>query len=159
MGLLAFLRDTRVRRFVLPSGQAVSIYADLRERFWAKVDLTGDGCWEWTSSTNGRGYGTFRLGGHVVRAHRVAYTIKHGAIPDGLVLDHLCCNKACVRPDHLEAVTQQVNSLRGRRTYARQTHCAAGHAFDEANTYVTPSGKRQCRECTRARHRRARNGA
>ncbi len=78
-------------------------------------------------------------------AHRVAYELAIGPVPDGLVVDHLCFNRACVRPGHLEPVTQQENVMRAR------THCRKGHEFTPENTYVRPGGtggiQRICRTC------------
>lgn len=85
------------------------------ERFWAKVQKT-DTCWLWTGGISGagRGYGYFFDGERVVRAHRWSYQQSIGAIPVGLVLDHLCHQTTCVRPEHLEAVTQAENVRRHR---------------------------------------------
>lgn len=90
-------------------------------RFWAKVDKQTDGCWIWSASRYVRrgGYGQFNLNGTAVKAHRIAYELVKGPIPDGLVLDHLCRVTACVNPDHLEAVTQQENTRRGERGLTR----------------------------------------
>ena len=77
-----------------------------------------------------------------------------GPIPDGLYLDHLCRVRDCVAPDHLEAVTNRENTVRGENFIARQvstTHCPQGHLYDEANTYICGRGKRECRTCKRAR--------
>src|SRR5688572_16860021 len=82
------------------------------DRFRAKVDRTG-GCWLWTASRILSGYGQVRFEGKNQRAHRVAYALVKGPIPEGLVLDHLCRVKHCVNPDHLEAVTQAENLRRG----------------------------------------------
>ena len=82
------------------------------ERFMSKVSKQPSGCWEWTKCGDRYGYGTFRLDKKMQKAHRVAYTLLVGAIPQGLVLDHTCENRRCVCPDHLEAVTQQVNIQR-----------------------------------------------
>lgn len=119
------------------------------ERFMAKVDKQSgrDACWLWTGGffADG-GYGQFRYGKET-RAHRVAYVIFVGPIPAGLVIDHLCGVKACVRPSHLEAVTQGENV---RRASARKTHCPQGHPYSGANLYVNPnSGHRLCRCCMR----------
>ncbi len=125
------------------------------ERFWVKVDLTGD-CWEWTASKNKKGYGRFRFQGETRLAHRVAYEMIVGPIPFGLTLDHLCRNHGCVRPEHLEPVTQRVNVERGdglaalARTHISKTHCPKNHPYDEGNTRVTKQGWRRCRTCENA---------
>lgn len=128
------------------------------DRFLVKVTKT-DGCWVWTGSVKSSGYGQFRVGDRVRSAHRVAYELEHGDIPADLVLDHLCRNRRCVRPSHLEAVTQRTNVLRGvgfAACKARQTHCIHGHEFDPANTYVAPNGTRRCRRCRAEAQNRAR---
>jgi hypothetical protein len=98
-------------------------------RFWAKVALPdARGCLVWTGPGSGTGYGKFRRFRRSVFAHRFAYMALVGPIADGLVLDHLCRNRACVRPDHLDAVTQRVNVLRGESPaacHAVATHCPA----------------------------------
>ena len=83
-------------------------------RFWAKVNVQPTGCWLWTGAQV-KGYGRLRFGGRVQPAHRVAYEMMVGPIPSGLTLDHLCHVKACVRPSHLEPVTQAENLHRARR--------------------------------------------
>lgn len=130
----------------------------ITDRFWEKVDRRGpDECWQWLARKDRDGYGRFRDGPLMVKAHRFAYEQMVGPIPDGLQIDHLCRNRPCVNTRHLEAVTQRVNILRGNgitAKQARQTHCKRGHAFDEANTYVLKRGERQCRICAAARNRR-----
>lgn len=119
------------------------------ERFWTKVDKTESGCWVWTSAFYQNGYGAFWLNGKSRLAHRVAYEMVAGPIPDGLQLDHLCRRQACVNPAHLEPVTAQVNTLRNSSPSAinaRRVECIHGHPFDLANTYVY-KGHRQCRTC------------
>ena len=133
------------------------------ERFWAKIDAwTTDGCWNWTACLT-NGYGHLWVAGRTVRAHRFAYELLVGPIPEGLVIDHLCRNHACVRPDHLEPVTQAVNVQRGigpAATRAPKAECPQGHLYAGSNVYLY-RGKRNCRECRNARKRawrRARRG-
>lgn len=127
-------------------------------RFWAQVDF-GDDCWEWLGPRFPSGYGmaSTLLDRY---AHRASYQLTRGAIPKGLTIDHLCRNRACVNPTHLEAVTQRTNVLRSpiarAAINARKTHCAHGHEFTPENTYRAPRDphRRQCRACLR-RQRRA----
>lgn len=127
------------------------------ERFWEKVDRTG-GCWIWTAAEDGKGYGAFGVAeGLTVKAHRFAYEDLAGPVPAGLQLDHLCRNRLCVNPDHLEPVTNRENTIRGlapstnaARLKAR-THCKYGHEFTAENTRLTREGWRDCRACRRQR--------
>jgi hypothetical protein len=133
--------------------------------FWSKVALPNEqGCMLWLGSVTTRGYGLLALptaGGWVkVAAHRLSYTLTHGPIPMGLVIDHVrangCTNKHCVAPLHLEAVTQRENTLRGRGPVAlnaRKTHCPQGHPYSPENTYAEPQGGRKCRRCLAVKQR------
>ena len=122
------------------------------ERFWAKVDKTGD-CWLWTAVTNDRGYGQFWFDGKMVKPHRWIYEAEVGPIAEGLVIDHLCRTRNCVRPSHLEPVQQLVNVRRGNSgiNYRGVTHCPQGHPYDDANTYWYKGKHRECRACHRER--------
>jgi hypothetical protein len=129
------------------------------ERFWEKVDRSGD-CWLWMAGRISTGYGAFHpTKGTTVLAHRWAYENEVGPIPDGLVIDHLCRVRHCVRPSHLEPVTGQINSERGAG-YAllngMRTACRNGHEYTTENTYIQPSkdNTRRCRECARAHDRK-----
>lgn len=133
--------------------RAQRLWGTPEERFWPKVDKSGgpDACWPWNAGLSPEGYGVFTwVKGKSGPAHRFAWMLAHGVpFPDGLVTDHLCRNRACVNPSHIEAVTQHVNLHRSPLTCAGKTHCPQGHAYDEANTYRPPSGRRMCRACRR----------
>jgi hypothetical protein len=137
----------------------------LIERFWPKVNKEGPvpdnrpelgRCWQWTASTTAGGYGQIRAGGTagtMLYAHRLAYEFTIGPIPNGLQLDHLCRNRACLNPSHLEPVTNRINGLRGQSfaaINARKTHCPKGHEYTTENTVVdSNTGSRSCRTCRR----------
>lgn len=125
------------------------------ERFWEFANINmhdSSACWIW-SHYHSSGYGRF-MG---YRAHRIAYTLARGPIPDGLTLDHLCRTTLCCNPAHLEPVTGSVNSSRGPLVQARkaQTHCAHGHEYTPENTVHRYNRTRECRACRNEWLRRA----
>lgn len=128
-------------------------------RVMRRVVVNLEGCWVFTGSTNGEGYGRigWRSDGRqtMAYAHRVVYEATVGPIPAGMVIDHLCRNRACVNPVHLEPVTERTNILRGTGASARnikKTHCPQGHALVGRNLLQMRGRKlgwRECRECKR----------
>ena len=126
--------------------------ADARERFLGKIERTASGCWEWQGYIDRHGYGRITINYKPHSAHRVGYELFVGPIPDGLVIDHLCRNRACVNPEHLEPVTNDENVRRGLRSPTK-THCVHGHEFTIENTRISASGRRRCLECERIRSR------
>lgn len=152
--------DWHYQRWLKYGDPLYSPPSTVAERFWSKVYLHGPmaspylgPCW-----TRGKAnrYGTIQDGTRKVPSHRWLWEHINGPVPDGLVLDHLCRNPSCVNPAHLEPVTKAENTRRGeaaeasRRYWASKTHCPQGHAYDEENTYRSPSGGgRECRTCKR----------
>lgn len=138
----------------------MQIAADKQTRFWAKVEL-GPGCWNWTGATNPSGYGRFAAVGRTLHgAHRVAFWLNGGTIPDGMVIDHICRNRRCVNPAHLRCVNRLINVHENSESPAHlnsiKTHCTSRHPLADDNLFVRADGYRGCRECRRAYHRTAR---
>lgn len=137
-------------------------HEDWELAFWAKVRETSDGCWLWTAGVDAGGYGQFgsrskgTRKGKTVRAHRIAYELVVGQIPEGLQLDHLCRVRRCVNPAHLEVVTLAENVRRGGN--AMKVTCKHGHpiAGPGADVYVDRHGRRHCRPCRARRLRELR---
>ena len=131
--------------------------------FWKNVAVGGmDACWPWLRAVTSAGYGSVFIDGRRQSAHRVAYALVHGPIPDSLVIDHKCRNKVCVNPRHLDLVTTRVNVIDRSQSpvaqNARKTHCRLGHPFNTENTYVDSTGRRHCRTCMKANDHKHRTG-
>lgn len=133
---------------------------DRKLMFWSHVTKT-EGCWLWSGTKSEKGYGLFRIDGKPKRAHRIAYEMIVGDVPEGFTLDHLCRVPGCVNPAHLEIVTSQENTRRGIE-YRKQhdipmnaclkygglkPFCKHGHPYSGDNLYIAPNGRRVCRAC------------
>lgn len=105
-----------------------------------------------TNKVQKTGYTFMRYKGKTVGTHRISWELLNGAIPNGLVIDHKCSNRACIAPDHLRLVSQQENIMAGLHSIDNRTHCNQGHTF-EGNIMVRKNGKRECAECNRVRSR------
>jgi hypothetical protein len=130
------------------------------ERFLAKIDIKENGCWEWQGTIDEKGYGLFWNGVKTIRAHRYSYEWfnqyklpKYD--PNGLQLDHLCRNRKCLNPNHLELIMHYKNIKRGESgiNHKSKTHCPKGHPYDDKNTYIQPNGSRACKICSRENYR------
>ena len=135
------------------------------DRFWAKVDICGaDECWLWLAAKSSTGYGVFSFQRNKgMSAHRVAYILTHGPVAKGIDVDHLCRNRLCVNPSHLNLLTHKENLLKSRsygpfrkslnprkpssRIFIPKDVCKNGHQMTPENTYVHIRGKRISREC------------
>lgn len=133
----------------LGSAAAAAQKRPIMERLTAQRTITTEGCWEWGGIRQPNGYGVIHHEGTGSRTHRVAYEAWVGPIPEGLHIDHLCRNKACFNPEHLEPVTHAENMRRTRRGV-----CTNGHELTDENIY-TYGNKRHCRPCRRDRSRNA----
>lgn len=153
------------RRHGDPEGGS-RIVGDVEGNFWRKVSAPdARGCWPWTGAISGTGYGLFSPPAtRGVAAHRYSYELLIGVIPDGLTIDHLCFNRICCNPAHMEPVTRGENARRGqvnrlrrngraRPDLTERTHCKNGHEFTAENTRRVGNA-RHCRECQRERSER-----
>lgn len=129
-----------------------------QDRLWSNIDVVDvDDCWVWKGATTVKEYGRLRVGGRKKLAYQYAYELVCGPVPDGLELDHLCRNRACCNPFHLEPTTHQENVLRGvagltNNHQTKKTHCPSGHPYSDTNTRKQ-DGQRRCIVCRREQGR------
>lgn len=141
-----FILPTLTLGYMPRKGQTVAAHL----RVLMRVQILDDGCWFYKGRKDDKGYGAVTVYPNMERrAHRVVYEALVGPIPEGLSIDHLCRNRGCVNPEHLEPVTHLENVRRG---YWGKNHCKHGHDYDVENTRWW-RGRRFCRECDRIRHR------
>lgn len=130
-------------------------------RLMEKITIDENGCWLFAKSVQSNGYGKIWDGSRVVYAHRFSYELHVGKIPKGLDLDHLCRNRSCVNPSHLEPVSRSENLKRGdagkhlAEEQAQKTHCPRGHPYSGENL-VTDGKRRACRVCNKEKYSRYR---
>lgn len=131
------------------------------QRIMRRVDKSAEGgCWNWLGPKDPDGYGRV-LWPEGRMLHRVVYILSGGHIPPGYEVDHLCRNRACVNPAHMEPVTRKENTMRGvspQAVNARKTHCVHGHELSGDNVYTQGGRRRQCRQCNAAAARRYKEG-
>lgn len=124
-------------------GTYVASVDEIFARISPRVNFMAEGCFVWEGQTTNWGYGIISVSGTKQAIHRFVYEQVFGPIPEGLVIDHMCRNKLCVNPSHLQAISHEENVALGG---LRKTHCPSGHEYNEENTYMYRNSRR-CRKC------------
>jgi hypothetical protein len=130
----------------------------VQARLLSNIKKSGS-CWEWQLRLDKDGYGDVKIKRRVYKAHRASYELFCSFIPRQLVTDHLCRNRCCINPKHIEPVTNRENMFRGNNQVVRQaaqTHCINGHLLTAGNIYSYPKKPRMCKTCVFDRTRRRR---
>jgi len=150
--LLVYTNHTvPTRSMIRLSRYGINMRKNTIRNFLSKIKINENGCWIWTGHLHKNGYGKLTWHQKTVTAHRLIYEYYHGQIDPSLTIDHLCRNRACCNPVHLEQVTMKENVLRGTSfaaTNAVKTHCPKGHPYTPENTSLH-TGRRHCRICDR----------
>jgi len=124
-------------------------------RIMPRVVRDENDCWVWSGAKSSAGYGNIRVNKVWRHTHQFSFEFHKGPVPVGMEIDHLCRNRACCNPSHLEAVTRAENLRRARLHRVPSTHCARGHEMTEENTMREgPNGARRCRICRLAQKNR-----
>jgi hypothetical protein len=137
-----------------------SLNAVTLQHFFSKITVNENLCWVWNGELDIGGYGSVRINGVLMATHRVMYLLEHKSIPEGKELDHLCRNRLCCNPSHLEAVTHRENMLRGQNPSAenaKKSLCKRGHKLEGSNLLPRSDGGRDCRICSRIRGKKFRD--
>lgn len=139
--------------------ERAAAHPEAAQRIAKRMTSQADGCMVWTGAKNGHGYGTITVDKQAVYVHRLAYWLANGPVDPGMVIDHMCRNRACVNVDHLRILTPQANNRLTARS--AMTHCRAEHPLSGGNLQVILDrdgrGHRQCRECNKNRSAEWRN--
>ncbi len=154
-----YLPDEGQRTAHPPAARAMRRSRNSPEKILARLVPGENGCLIWPGTKHRLGYGKTKIAHKDVFVHRIVFEHVRGAVGEGLVLDHICRNRLCANPDHLEPVTAQENILRGEglpAQNARKTHCRRGHAFEGDNVRLDSKGSRECCECKRIAWRKRR---
>ena len=143
--------ETRLKRYnrKAPAGLTV------KERllFYSYVDRD-TGCWEWTSTKNQKGYPRMKIDKVMCGAHRVSYEMFTGPLIDELEMDHICENRGCINPAHIQQISHGDNIRNGARwRHKKDNHCIHGHKYTEENTQIRADGRKRCATCRRSQAR------